>query len=593
MELPLTDQAAADAVTKKPKRSSHWSTRRLIAAVAVVLVLRAYTYHCEVSGLTSWYFYDASWVHYVVFSVVSFISAYVVTWFSGRYYSPAVAWLFGVAFGTAAALPLVGYVGAIAGRVAAAMQLVLRGKELVAVQFLGTDFVPALLVGTIAGNVAHGWYFSRTSPSRLSFVLSVVGVVLAFLFALVVVRIVRSFVMKRAREDRSVIRWAWWSVSLLFLFLFFAGGVVIGIQQDLHVRYRQLRQSGVAFQDRPVSWQWLWKGPHSVSWLRASESMQLRNLMPWADEVTDVVQFPETIPAEQSPYLGWFRSLDTARLTAAVSSSMLDSLPANQLQTLEIHSLDANAFQSLRRHRNLTELTIGETQASDAEFASLQNLKWLEWLHIEQCPQITSNGLSHLTRLPLISLQLDDFTLDSAGVLQISKIASLERIDATLDNQDVDLAPLANLAKLDMLFLKSNQLSTDQVAAIASIPALQAVYLSGAKLTDDNVVPLLNRTNLYLDLDASLLTENMIRQLHQRHPTARFTVCQRRIGSEFAKLIAQTNADVAFFDCQLSEDAFAIWQESELHWKLLSHGLTGPDGQRLWSRGGSDAGYDD
>jgi len=189
---------------------------------------------------------------------------------------------------------------------------------------------------------------------------------------------------------------------------------------------------------------------------------------------------------------------------------------------LEHDSLEGMA----EKHGNVVRLTIqdckGVTDAMLTEVAKLKNLEELELLDVA----ITDRGLSHLAGHPkLRRLQLADTKVTGTGLSHLAKtLVSLElRGDAVTTEGARTIGELTNLEKLFLHCSKITVADLDNFedlgklrewesfftpngkgagAAVAQIPNLESLYLSGKGMVDSDVAEI-SKMNFLLVLKLS------------------------------------------------------------------------------------------
>ncbi|MCA9189801.1 MAG: hypothetical protein R3E01_15365 [Pirellulaceae bacterium] len=117
-------------------------------------------------------------------------------------------------------------------------------------------------------------------------------------------------------------------------------------------------------------------------------------------------------------------------------------------------------FAVIGKLSNLTSLTLNNTNLDDAGLAKLSGLRKLQALNIAST-QVTGDGLSALSGLGAVT------TLDLSG----SKVTS-------------GLEPLAKMASLDTLTLRSMTLDDGALAGLASSKSLGTVRLGESQYSD-------------------------------------------------------------------------------------------------------------
>jgi hypothetical protein len=182
---------------------------------------------------------------------------------------------------------------------------------------------------------------------------------------------------------------------------------------------------------------------------------------------------------------------------------------------------------ALAEHPHLRELTLQECpEITDDGLAALAGAKSLVSLKLLQVPigddglahlagatelndlllahsRVRGAGLAHLADLPLEGLTIHSSTASAEELAAIVKLAHLKSLELHCAHLHVeDLPPLAELAQLESLVLTRTPLGPAGLARIAGLPKLKRLLLDAADMSDGQVellnsLPALEEIDLY------------------------------------------------------------------------------------------------
>ena len=115
----------------------------------------------------------------------------------------------------------------------------------------------------------------------------------------------------------------------------------------------------------------------------------------------------------------------------------------------------------------VTELTLSNTQITDADLKEVAKLEKLTYLRLNSCKQITGVGLKEFTKLKdLARLELSGTDLTDAGLKEVAKLKNLTYLDLRGCTQitATDLKELTKLEKLTNLILSGEQFTVARIA---------------------------------------------------------------------------------------------------------------------------------
>ena len=228
-------------------------------------------------------------------------------------------------------------------------------------------------------------------------------------------------------------------------------------------------------------------------------------------------------------------------------------------------------------------------EPSISALPSLQGLRALKRLIIEDCNISDISGLAELTQLTQLSLQ-------GNSVTDISALANLKNL-TNLDlnhNRISDVAHLAGLSRLQKLSLESNDLS--DISGFAELTQLTELNLAGNWISDISFLANLKKL-IKLDLDSNLITDfSPLESLLEitsitanGNPGILFTSEGPKITGPWLWMIVSTAGESGGADAARSGiDFLARASEGEVtELKVATHGAIegNPVGDKVWTIG--------
>lgn len=132
----------------------------------------------------------------------------------------------------------------------------------------------------------------------------------------------------------------------------------------------------------------------------------------------------------EAEHIATLTSLTALIIGSDLSDKGLERLtPLKQLEELNLGTgarLTDDGARHLTEFKHLLRLILGRSPIGDAGLAHVGRLDGLQHLYLAGCPNLTSQGLAQLTKLPILRvLELQNTSLDDQAVPHLSKMASL------------------------------------------------------------------------------------------------------------------------------------------------------------------------
>lgn len=243
------------------------------------------------------------------------------------------------------------------------------------------------------------------------------------------------------------------------------------------------------------------------------------------------------------------------------SLELLAQLPELESIDLRLTKITDQGLKHLAGRPTLKVLSISGTKTSDAGVAMLKQLPRLEYLRLgvydEGIPltdeglrhvgemeslqdldlsgtQITDTGLVHLRGLKqLKNLSLDETQVTPAGLAQLEPLQSLESLRAYLASHldDESVKAVARMKSLRRLTTHLD-ISDAGVEALATLPHLESMSLSGQKITDAAMVHVGRMKSLKsLELQAAPVSDAGLTELSQLKQLETLELSETRVTS--------------------------------------------------------------
>lgn len=173
-----------------------------------------------------------------------------------------------------------------------------------------------------------------------------------------------------------------------------------------------------------------------------------------------------------------FADADCARLTSMPDLESLD---------LSGTSITNDSLATLAQLKSLRTLKLSGTVVTDAGLAALAEAPALEDLSLARCPldTLTESGVGQLVSLTSLDL-MDTQITDDAGAA-LSKLTNLQKLYVGRTKISSSILPaLTDLKKIQLLNVAELPVTAaGDMEAIASLPALELLYLDRSDLTDE------------------------------------------------------------------------------------------------------------
>lgn len=203
-----------------------------------------------------------------------------------------------------------------------------------------------------------------------------------------------------------------------------------------------------------------------------------------------------------------------------IKSKIIDSALETTLRTFdclqylrieECNEVSSDGLNHLLDLISLKRLHINACSITDVDIERLHKLPLLEDLSLVLCPKITEMSLKHISKITTLTrLQYCEYgVLPSNGFKELSNLKKLKTLDISgcvID--DINLKYLMeNFARLDVLNVGGIELTPNELVAVSNISNLTRLGLSGCYINDAQI-PLLQKNLKHLKvLDLSWNTD--------------------------------------------------------------------------------------
>lgn len=180
--------------------------------------------------------------------------------------------------------------------------------------------------------------------------------------------------------------------------------------------------------------------------------------------------------------------------------TLLEQFP--QLEWLDLSSTEitSRSFASLNRLKKLKHLYLNNCRwVTDASVRSIRELHHLVDLQLAENPMVSNEGLKYLQKMTgLTHLTLRGTGIKNAALSHIEELTSLKFLDLSYTEiNDSALASLGVLYKLKILSLEGCREITDYgMAHLQSVNSLVDLKLADTKITDKGLAHLMHLQNL-------------------------------------------------------------------------------------------------
>lgn len=180
-----------------------------------------------------------------------------------------------------------------------------------------------------------------------------------------------------------------------------------------------------------------------------------------------------------------YRGQDRGDSLALLTETNFDQLNEQYFAWLKLTDVDLAGIPSPPRLKNLS---LGNTNVTDAGLAHLAGCTSLEWLDVSRT-KTTDKGLARLSQATMLKQLFLEGTLvteESFGL--IATLTQLEELDLTrLQLSDAALAKLEPLKKLKILHLAHTPVSDEAIPHLAKLKNLDEIDTSGTRITADGL----------------------------------------------------------------------------------------------------------
>lgn len=135
------------------------------------------------------------------------------------------------------------------------------------------------------------------------------------------------------------------------------------------------------------------------------------------------------------------------------------------------------------------KIGLWKANVADADLKQLQRLSMLDGLILPDNPEVTSNGLAHLSDIKTLRwLYLGRTGVDDAGLPHLKRLVRLESLGlGATAVTDAGLASIATLKRLRELQLNESRVTDAGVKHLQNLPALLHLNLNSTAVTDEGL----------------------------------------------------------------------------------------------------------
>ncbi|HEY9785536.1 MAG TPA: protein kinase [Candidatus Obscuribacterales bacterium] len=138
----------------------------------------------------------------------------------------------------------------------------------------------------------------------------------------------------------------------------------------------------------------------------------------------------------------------------------------------------------------IRKLYLSSTKVGDSGLAFLAKHQLLDELELNNCGNITSNGLAQLRRLPLLEkLSLEGTQADDAGIASLAQCRRLKELKLSNSKNftAAGIVPLQSLQSLTEISLLGTRVDDSCLTALSRLRSLKHLDLSGTQVTDAGI----------------------------------------------------------------------------------------------------------
>ncbi|MCC7527027.1 MAG: protein kinase [Candidatus Melainabacteria bacterium] len=193
------------------------------------------------------------------------------------------------------------------------------------------------------------------------------------------------------------------------------------------------------------------------------------------------------------------------------SQSQVESL---HLENNQIKDSDLTFIATMPK---LERLYLDCSKVTDEGMKKLSGMSKLTGVSLSGT-QISDRGVEHLAKLKLTSLALSNTKISGKALSIASRFENLERLElgTFCPKGEKNLAALAKAKALEVLELKDNQLSVEDLADVATIASLKSLDLANCSIEDGALQNLKSLPHLkVLDLSSTELSPSKVKEIAQ------------------------------------------------------------------------------
>ncbi len=182
-------------------------------------------------------------------------------------------------------------------------------------------------------------------------------------------------------------------------------------------------------------------------------------------------------------------------------------------------NFDAVACEHLAKATSLRCLGLRSGKSNDEDLAPLAGLVNLEELSLEDNVHAHGTFCEHLRGLSKLRELRPGEQVTDEGLSCIAKLSSVDYLSIGGPFTDAGLWNLSALQNLDTLFIRSDHVTAEGIAVVATLPKLRVLYVDTLDLADAAIAPLLSCGALErLNFWRSALSDAALQQLRDGLP---------------------------------------------------------------------------
>ena len=194
----------------------------------------------------------------------------------------------------------------------------------------------------------------------------------------------------------------------------------------------------------------------------------------------------------------------------------------------------------LEGHLQLKGLGLSRTEITDVALESVQKLPKVEWLALDDCPNITDQGIQSLRSLPMTCLFITSPQVTDASLSVVLQFPRLSHLSFDADRLSVSaLNQLKSIESLESVEISEEGSGNDCLQSISEISSLKYLHLKNCSLGEAGTRQLHAITNLrWLTFENVQLTEGSVERIAEQNTLIMLSFRQTRIADQDLETLA-------------------------------------------------------